>query len=70
MQWNVNLAYAVGLIASDGCLSKDGRHIDLTSTDIDQIQTFARILKLSNKISTNQVRIQSRKYVIGFSSVV
>jgi len=25
--WNHRLAYATGLLATDGCLSKDGRHI-------------------------------------------
>lgn len=26
-----NLWYLVGLITSDGCLSKDGRHVDITA---------------------------------------
>lgn len=48
--WTPGLAYAIGLIATDGCLYNDGRHMSLTSIDIDQIETFARILKLNNKI--------------------
>jgi hypothetical protein len=32
-KWNANLAYAIGLIATDGCLSSDGLLIDLTSKD-------------------------------------
>ena len=48
--WTPGLAYAIGLIATDGCLYNDGRHISLTSIDIDQIETFARILKLNNKV--------------------
>jgi hypothetical protein len=51
IRWSANLSYIIGLIASDGCLSKDGRHIDFTSKDLDQVETFARLLKLSNKIS-------------------
>ncbi len=39
-RWNANLAYAVGLIAADGCLSKDGRHIILVSKDIEQLLDF------------------------------
>jgi hypothetical protein len=31
------LWYLVGLIASDGCLSKDRRHIDITSADYDYL---------------------------------
>ncbi|NBD74151.1 hypothetical protein GVX82_03885 [Patescibacteria group bacterium] len=44
--WRPELAYAVGLIASDGGLSKDGRHIDLTSRDRDQVRTFVTCLGL------------------------
>lgn len=36
-----NLWYLVGLITSDGCLSSDGRHIDITSKERD----FLRSLK-------------------------
>jgi len=46
--WRPELAYAVGLIASDGCLSPDGRHIDLTSKDVSQLQTFKRILGIEH----------------------
>ena len=45
MLWSENLAYAIGLIATDGSLSNDGRHLNFTSKDIDQIQTFAKIRK-------------------------
>ncbi len=54
MKWSNNLAYVVGLITTDGNLSNDGRHINLTSKDIEQLETFAKILKLTNKISTKQ----------------
>ena len=50
MRWSSNLAYVIGLIVTDGNLSKDGRHIELTSKDRDQIETFSRILNLENKI--------------------
>lgn len=48
--WSSNLAYAVGLITTDGCLSKDGRHIDLTSKDKEQLCNFLICLKANNKI--------------------
>lgn len=48
--WNRKLAYAIGLIASDGCLSKDGRHIDFTSKDKDLVRTFKNCLGLKNII--------------------
>lgn len=44
--WSYNLAYAIGLITTDGCLSKDGRHIDFTSKDIQLIKTFKKCLGL------------------------
>ncbi|MBI5356744.1 LAGLIDADG family homing endonuclease [Candidatus Collierbacteria bacterium] len=52
MKWNPNLAYAIGLITADGSLSKDGRHIDFTSKDIEQIKNLKKILNLKNKIGT------------------
>ena len=54
MKWTAEFAYAVGLITTDGSLSIDGRHINLTSKDLDQIQTFARILNLKNKIGSKR----------------
>jgi hypothetical protein len=42
--WSPELAYAVGLIATDGNLSPDGRHISLTSKDIPQLKTFLRCI--------------------------
>lgn len=50
MFWSSNLAYTVGLITTDGSLSIDGRHMNLTSKDKDQIETFAKLLNLTNKI--------------------
>ncbi len=43
-EWSPEIAYSVGLMASDGCLSKDGRHIDLTSVDIEQLENFSRAI--------------------------
>lgn len=49
--WTPELAYACGLMATDGCLYSDGRHMSLTSNDIDQLETFKKCLGLTNKIS-------------------
>lgn len=48
--WSAELAYVVGLLVTDGCLSSDGRHIIFTSNDIESIGNVIRILKLKNKI--------------------
>jgi hypothetical protein len=45
-----NLWYLVGLIATDGCLSKDGRHIDITSTDYQFLQDLKNSFSISNNI--------------------
>ncbi len=50
MRWSAKFAYVIGLITTDGSLSIDGRHINLTSKDIEQLETFAKILDLQNKI--------------------
>jgi len=40
ISWNPEIAYATGLLATDGCLSIDGRHIELTSKDEEQLKNF------------------------------
>lgn len=68
--WTANLAYAVGLITTDGNLSKDGRHIDLTSKDLDQIKTFIKILDLKIKISLKTSGFSDKKYYrVQFSNI-
>ena len=53
--WSPELAYAVGLITTDGNLSKDGRHIAMRSSDYDQLENFRKSLKLSNKIGAPKI---------------
>lgn len=50
--WTPELAYCVGLIASDGCLSPDGRHISFTSKDRELIEAFRDCLGVRNAIGT------------------
>lgn len=63
--WTPSIAYCVGLITSDGCLQKDGRHLDVTSIDYEQLQNFCKALgrdlaisRKSNNSSTPAFRIQ------------
>ncbi len=51
-RWRPNLAYAVGLIATDGCLSSDGLLIDLTSKDREQLLNFSKCLGVNFKIGS------------------
>jgi hypothetical protein len=45
-----NLWYLVGLITTDGCLSSDGRHIDITAKEHDFLAKIERSLGITNKI--------------------
>ena len=49
-KWTANLAYAVGLIATDGCLSSDGLLIDLTSKDREQLLNFSKCVGVNFNI--------------------
>ena len=60
-KWTPELAYAVGLLVTDGCLSKDGRHIDFTSKDKKLVLTFCRCLKLKNSIGRKTSGYTGRK---------
>jgi hypothetical protein len=64
IRWSPDFAYAVGLLASDGCLSSSGRHIVLTSTDKDQLENYQKALgirmhigRVKNK-SSGAMRVQ------------
>lgn len=50
IKWSADFAYAIGLLVTDGCLSPDGRHIELTSSDIEQLENFKKCLGLDVKI--------------------
>ena len=49
-EWSPNFAYAMGLLATDGCMYNDGRHFDLTSKDIEQLKNFMKCLNFRVKI--------------------
>lgn len=48
--WSIELAYAVGLIATDGNLSPDGRHLAIPSKDLQLLESLRRCLGLENRI--------------------
>ena len=50
-EWSPELAYAVGLITTDGNLSSDGRHMTMVSKDRDLLETFRSCLNLENRIA-------------------
>ncbi len=50
-EWSPNLAYAVGLITTDGNLSNDGRHMSVVSKDYDLLETLRDCLGIDNAIT-------------------
>ena len=50
IQWSQKFAYAIGLLTTDGNLSKDGRHLNMTSKERKMIATFKMCLGINNKI--------------------
>jgi hypothetical protein len=69
-KWSPELAYAVGLITADGCLSSDGRHINFTSTDLAQVLLFKQCLGLVTKTSTKHSGTGSMAYYTQFGDVL
>ncbi len=62
------MAYLVGLLTSDGCLIGDGRHIALTSKDIDIIQMTQTILHKEHlKIGTKIGQFKTSTYQFQFA---
>ncbi|NBV76626.1 hypothetical protein EBR66_00440 [bacterium] len=68
--WSPGLAYVVGLITSDGCLSKNGRHIDITSKDYSQVKLSKKILNVSVKIGKKNAGANNEAYRIQLGDVL
>ncbi len=70
IKWSPNFAYAVGLLVTDGNLSKDGRHIDFTSKDKEQILNFMRCLNMKVKIGNKKSGTKQRTSRSQFGDVL
>ena len=46
IRWSSDFAYPIGLLTTDGSLSKDGRHVCFTSKDIELIENFKNALNV------------------------
>jgi len=63
--WRPELAYAVGLIATDGCLGSNAYSVNLTSKDSEQIDNFSKCLGVRFKVGKKGRGSQSiRKYFL------
>jgi hypothetical protein len=67
-KWVPDLAYVIGLLVTDGCLSSDGRHIIFTSQDIEAIDNFRKILHVTNSIGKT-INSKSEAYRVQVGSV-
>ena|SRR3989344_1371770 len=70
IEWSPKFAYAIGLLTADGCLSKDGRHIDLTSKDKAQIVLFKKCLGLTTKLGLKYSGAGNLAYHTQFGDVL
>jgi hypothetical protein len=69
VRWSPLLAYAIGLLVTDGSLSVDGRHIDLSSVDYEQLENFKFCTGKSLNIGTKRSGSGKYCYRIQFSDV-
>ncbi len=70
-KWTPQLAYAIGLLTTDGNLSKDGRHIIMRSSDTQLLRTFKKCLSLTSPIKETFCNGWAKKpaYRVQFSNV-
>ncbi|MFC1808069.1 hypothetical protein ACFL0T_06880 [Candidatus Omnitrophota bacterium] len=64
-----NLWYLVGLITSDGNLSPDGRHINITSKDRSFLCKLKEAIGLSNKVGVKNKTKTNLAYQIQFANI-
>ncbi len=72
IKWSPSFAYAIGVIASDGNLSRDGRHISFKSAEEELIEKFKVALNIESKIGKSARGGETRKkyYYTDFSDVI
>lgn len=61
-KWSSNLAYAVGLIATDGCLIKNRFVVDVSSKDLEQLENFSKAIGLNLKIGNKKSGLGKKSY--------
>lgn len=71
--WTPELAYAIGLLATDGCLISKGHLIDLTSKERQQLVNFCRCIGLTLRIgmkTSGKNRGDKKYFRVQFKSVL
>ena len=71
IKWTPDFAYAIGLITTDGNLSSDGRHLNLTSKDEALIVSFKKCLGIKNKVSKkgSGTSIDKKYFLVQFGDI-
>lgn len=64
----LNLWYLVGLIATDGSLSSDGRHINITSKNYKFLQGIKKLIGIGNKIGIKYGGKKQKAFQINFAN--
>lgn len=70
IKWSPNFAYAIGLLATDGCLQKDGLHIELTSKDKEQLLNFTEALDIKVKLTYKYSSLNKKYLRVQFGDVL
>ncbi len=70
-KWSADLAYVIGIIATDGNLSPDNRHIQLTSKDYEMMVNSKKCLAIKNNIGLKSRGASKEKkyFTLQFGSV-
>lgn len=68
--WSADLAYAVGLLASDGCLIKGQYLVDLTSKDIEQLNNYKKCLRIDMKIGVKSSSVGNKAFRVQFKNLL
>lgn len=63
-----NLWYLVGLITSDGYLSPDGRHVDITAKDYKFLYELKKVTGINNRIGVKNNGTKRKTYRIQVSN--
>jgi hypothetical protein len=66
IEWSAEMAYIVGLTATDGCLATDSRAITFKSADRQLVETYRQLLGRSNKIGIERSKAGGIAYRVQF----
>jgi hypothetical protein len=66
LAWSADMAYIVGLTATDGCLVTGRRAINFKSSDRELVETYLRLLGRSNPVKSQPTRTGGVVYFTQF----